>query len=127
MGAYWLKGDFPNALADCRTLAQLTPRDPQGINLLATMLATCPDASVRNGKEAVEVATQVCELTGWKEPHCLATLAAAYAESGGFEQALKYQKQAMAMPGLNDSERKTMQTRLDLYQQGKPFHEAPTH
>ena len=53
-----------------------------------------------------------------------ATLAAAYAESGDFEQALKYQKQALAMANWPDPERKDLQKRLDLYEQGEPFHEA---
>jgi tetratricopeptide (TPR) repeat protein len=122
MSAYWLKGDYQNAAADCRMIVQLNPGDIHSCYNLALMLATCPSASARDGKEAVEVARKVCDLTGWKEPYCLATLAAAYAESGDFEQAIKYQKQALAIPGWADDE---MQSRLGLYQQGKPDHEAP--
>ena len=121
--AYWLKGDFQSAIADCRTLFQLYPRSAAHCNKLAMMLATCPSVSARNGKEAVEVARRACRLSAWDE-HCLATLAAAYAESGDFGQALKYQKQALAMANWPDPERKEMQKRLDLYEQGKPFHET---
>jgi hypothetical protein len=94
---------------------------------LAALLATCPDASVRNGNQAVDFARHACELTEWKLPYCLVTLAAAYAESGDFPQAVKYQKHVLTMRPWTDSERDEIQAHLDLYQQGKPFHEVPSH
>ncbi len=60
----------------------------------AWIWATCPDSRYRDGKQAVESATRACELTGWKSPDELDTLAAAYAESGDFTAAAKWGQQA---------------------------------
>jgi eukaryotic-like serine/threonine-protein kinase len=62
---------------------------------LARLLATCPDEKARHGKRAVEYATTACEMTDWKDPLCLDTLAAAYAEAGQFEEAVRYQTRAL--------------------------------
>jgi tetratricopeptide (TPR) repeat protein len=124
MGAHWLNGDFQEAIADCRTVVRLNPSASFYWRELSMMLSSCPGASVRDQQEAVEAAQKACELTGWKEPLCLVTLAEAYANSGDFEQALKYQKQALAMTDWPAPQRDEMQRRLALYQQGKPYHEA---
>jgi tetratricopeptide (TPR) repeat protein len=125
MGAYWLKGDYQNGVADCKMLVQLNPGKSHDWNELALMLATCPEASARDGKEAVVAAKKACELSEWQMPPYIASLAAAYAEAGDFKQAVKYQQQALAMPGWPETSRDDMQKRLQLYQQGKPFHEPP--
>jgi tetratricopeptide (TPR) repeat protein len=88
---------------------------------LARLLATCPNDKVRDGKRAVEYATTACEQTHWKDPVCLDTLAAAYAEAGQFEEAVRYQTRALEAPALKDDFRTAAQQRLELYRQKKPF------
>jgi len=93
-------------------------------NKLAWYLATCWDDSIREGKRAVELATKACELTEWKNPNCIDTLAAAYAEAGKFDDAVKWEKKAMEQPdmlGLLVPER--AKARLKLYEAHKPYHE----
>ena len=63
----------------------------------AWMLATNPNASVRNGAEAVELAQRAVELSGGREPAILDTLAAAYAEAGRFPEAVKTAQRAAAL------------------------------
>jgi tetratricopeptide (TPR) repeat protein len=88
---------------------------------LARLLATCPDDKVRDGKRAVEYATTACERSGWKAPFCLDTLAAAYAEAGQFEEAVRYQSRALDDPTLRGDVRTAAKQRLELYRQKKPF------
>ena len=42
-------------------------------------------------------ATRACNLTQWRDPDCLDTLAAAYAETGAFDAAVEWQKEAIAL------------------------------
>ena len=67
------------------------------MNNLAWILSTCADASLRDGKRAVELATHACELTGRKNAWLLDTLAAAFAETGDFKAAVETQREAMAL------------------------------
>jgi len=88
----------------------------------ASLLAACPDAHVRNGEKAVEYATKACELSEWKTPAYLSTLAAAYAEAGHFDDAVKWQNEYLVSNSSKDDWEKARQ-RLSLYEQKKPYHE----
>ena len=99
----------------------MKPTAYAAMNLLAWLLATCPDDHMRDGKRAVELATKACELSKWKRYACVDTLAAAYAESRDFEQAVKYQKQAAAMDGIPEINRTNVLNRIELYLQHKPY------
>jgi serine/threonine-protein kinase len=103
---------------------QALPRWAPACDSLARLLATCPDDKVRDGKRALEYATTACERTGWKNPSCLDTLAAAYAEAGQFEEAVRYQTRALEDPKLKDDFRTAAKERLQLYRQKKPFRET---
>jgi serine/threonine-protein kinase len=90
---------------------------------LARLLATCPDDKVRDGKRAVEYATTACERTGWADPFCMDTLAAAYAEAGQFDEAVRYQARVRKDPELRGDLRTAAGQRLEMYRQKKPFRE----
>ena len=89
-------------------------------NDFAWFLATCPDNSQRNGNLAVTYATKACELTQWKDGSFIDTLAAACAEVGDFDTAIKYQKQAMDIHS-DYPDRREMEKALELYQERKPY------
>src|SRR5262249_59963477 len=55
------------------------------------------DARYRDRKKAVESARKACELTDWKVPDCMDSLAAAYAETGEFTKAIEWQEKALAI------------------------------
>jgi tetratricopeptide (TPR) repeat protein len=95
---------------------------PNALNDFAWFLATCPDDSQRNGKLAVTYATKACELSEWKQANFVGTLAAAYAEIGDFDAAVKYQKQAIAI-GSDYPDKQVMEKALKMYQQRKPYRE----
>ena len=113
---------YATALSDFNNALRIDARDACAIDGRAWIAATCPDASLRDGKKAVELAIEACELTRWKEAYCLETLAAAYAETGDFASAVKWQTKAIELEA-DPKEKSEYQTRLKLYQEKKPFRE----
>jgi len=93
-------------------------------NNLAWLLATCPDANLRNGTEAVQLAEAVCHVAGNK-PLFLDTLAAAYAEAGRFAEATKAIQKAIALAEAAEATNSIADFRqhLELFQSGKAFHQ----
>jgi tetratricopeptide (TPR) repeat protein len=111
---------YDRALAAFDGLILLYPNYPDAHERRAWMLATCPLASIRDGKLAIMDARRACELTNWKEPSFVSTLAAAYAEAGDFASATSWEKEVLASstPGFRWDEE-----RLKLYKAGKPIRE----
>ena len=71
--------------------------DPGHMNAevnLAWILATAQDSSMRDGAKAVELAEDVARRAGHPNAVVLRTLAAAYAESGRFSEAIDVAEQA---------------------------------
>ena len=114
---------FTPALADFNQALRINARDACAIDGQAWIGATCPDASLRDGQKALELAIEACELTRWKEAYCLETLAAAYAETGDFDSAVKWQTKAIALEA-DPKEKEEYQARLMLYRENKPYRES---
>jgi tetratricopeptide (TPR) repeat protein len=66
----------------------IQPDYPDALDGLAWILSTDANPAFLNGAEAVKMAWRACELTGWQDPLKLKTLAAAYAETGRFAEAI---------------------------------------
>jgi tetratricopeptide (TPR) repeat protein len=123
------------------------------LNNRAWLYATCPDESLRNVQLAIADAKKACELLKWKGAPHIDTLAAAYAEAGDFDSAIKYQEQAiqvhekepdemaktvakahinkiLAQKWVADAADQLKKSapdyakRLDLYQQHRPYRQA---
>lgn len=120
-GAYRILGQQELALRDFQEAVRLMPKSSKANSMLAWSLATCPDNRVRNGSEAVSAAKKACELSQWQRSDSIDTLAAAYAEASDFDQAVKYEKQALTDSSLASKEREEREKRLTLFQEGKPF------
>ena len=146
------------AAEEFRQALQLQPSISPGsknqtwANNLAWLLATHPDAAVRNGTEAVEWATKsVAAATSARqlEADFLDTLAAAYAEAGKFDQAVetaykvvdKARNEIKALSTRKNSSQAELQaaeartahltrlidttnSRIELYKASKPYHET---
>ena len=89
---------------------------------LAWLLAVSPQADVRDGKQAVEYATKACELTHWKQPTHIDTLAAAYAEAGDFDNAVKYEQQYEKSPDMEQEDIDRANGLIELYKSHKAYH-----
>lgn len=123
--AYELKGEYKKAEADYAALLKLQPADVMASNNMAWLKATCPDAAVRDGKEAVKFARAACEQTGNREGMFLDTLAAAHAEAGDFAAAVKVQELALEDKGYAKKYGDEAQKRLALYKDKRPFRTTP--
>ena len=97
LAAALLMGNQPAQAAQVYRLAmQIDPGDLQNQRSLAWLLATHPDNNVRNGKEAVALASQIVAATNGQVPLFLLTLSASLAEEGDFEQAAAIAAQSAA-------------------------------
>ena len=118
--------DYAGALADYNRSLALNPTLAETFNNRAMLLASAPDEHFRNGKQAVADARQACKMTGWQRADILDTLAAAYAETGDFEQAVIWQQKAIQQAADNPPFVKEAQERLQLYRNRQPFRERRT-
>jgi protein O-mannosyl-transferase len=91
---------------------------PQAQNNLAWALATARQTSLRNGKQAVELAKEANRLTGGSNPNFLRTLAAAYAQAGQFPEAVETGRLAwqMALAHSDFTLAGKLQSELERYQ-----------
>jgi tetratricopeptide (TPR) repeat protein len=119
--AYLSIGKQAEAISDYEQAIKVNPKDSGVLNNLAWVLATSPNEKLRDGKRAIELATTACEVTEYKEAHILSTLAAAYAESGQWDEAVKWSKKAVELGGEGIDEQ--LKKELASYEQKKPWRE----
>jgi tetratricopeptide (TPR) repeat protein len=102
------------------------PDSPDALNNLAWILATNPDAQLRNGRDAVDLAEKACRLTDNKRAMFLGTLAAAYAEAGRFTEAVPTAEQAIRLADVMNQPELAAKNRqlLELYRSGKPYRDT---
>ena len=74
--------------AELSKVLRLNPDHDLALNNLAVIRAASSWAELRNGSEAVRLAERACELTSYKTPRYVGTLAMAYAEAGRFDDAV---------------------------------------
>ena len=91
-GIFIWPGKYDQALADCDEIIRRYSDLPWVHRERAWILATCPDARIRDGKLAVAAATRAAELTNWKDWTVFPSLAAAYAEAGDFANAVRWEQ-----------------------------------
>jgi tetratricopeptide (TPR) repeat protein len=119
------QGKHADALAIGREGLRLSPDNVALLNNAAWLLATCPEATLRNGKEAVELARKAIQISGGNDPMLLDTLSAAYAEAGQFPEAIKTAEAALSLATSRNMADlvKEISERIKLYKSGLPFHQ----
>lgn len=102
---------------------RLDPDHVPALNALGWIRATHPDANRRNASEAIQLAQRAVRLTRGKDGQSLDVLAAAYAEAGKFDEAIKTADSARTLAtGQNKTElAREVAERADLYRLGLPF------
>jgi len=122
--AYLAMGETEKAIAAIDQAKLIPSTDIPANNNLAWFLATSSVAEMRDGKKAVELATKACTAWNWKLPGQMDTLAAAYAEAGDFDNAVKFESQCLQSPNLNPAIADGCKARLALYQAHQPFRQG---
>jgi tetratricopeptide (TPR) repeat protein len=119
------KKAFDKAIADYRQAVRIDPTYANPHNNIAWLRATTPDPKILDGKAAVEHALKAVELTNRKSADYLDTLAAAYAEAGRFDEAVKEQAAVIELlrsdKKVDAKEIEDAKARLDLYRNRKPY------
>jgi tetratricopeptide (TPR) repeat protein len=116
-------GRYVDAAKGYERAIELDPQSAAAQRGSAWLLATCPDASVRDANLAVQRAELSIQLDGQEEAISLDTLAAALASAGDFSAAMQTMRQAIEI--APHDERTVYQDRLKLYQRAKPYRIAP--
>lgn len=116
-------GSHEKAAEDFKNAVRLDDEDDFTMARYAWLLATCKEASVRNGARAVTMAELACKLTQDKEWFNLDALAAAHAEVGNFNAAIAAIGKALVV--APDDMKAEISKRLALYQSSKPYRDVP--
>jgi len=116
-------GRTGEAVAAYRETLRLTPATLDVQKRLAWILATDPDGRVRNGAEAVRLATAASAAAGERDPQALDVLAAAFAEAGRLDDAVRAAERALELAGTSASPAATeaVRARIALYRSGRAF------
>ncbi|MCG8635504.1 MAG: tetratricopeptide repeat protein [Desulfobacterales bacterium] len=128
---YFRTGNYNLAMADFKKAVKTGPENPYAYQAMAWLFAACPNRDFRDGAAAVELAEKALRLetADTPDPVILATLAAAYAESGMFRKAVATQKQAVAQAGRGkfsdiskfDVSKEELGRRLELYRNSRVY------
>lgn len=127
--AYNRVGDYAAALADFEASLKLAPEDAGIKYMIAGLLATTPIDADRDSRRALEYAEQLAAFARTQDnsQHWLASIlniqAAAHADLGDFDKAIKIEQEAIELS--HKSQREGMESRLKLYQQKKPYRLSP--
>jgi Flp pilus assembly protein TadD len=124
-GAFLMRRRFGDAVAQLNEALRRDPENTTVLGNLAWILATCPEARVRDGKQAVALAERAAALVKGDDPVILDTLAAAYAEAGRFREAEEAGRRALSCarregdPGMAQA----IEARLSLYAKRQSYRE----
>ena len=120
------QGRTAEAVHEYEAALKSEPDSILAANNLAWILATSPNASVRDGAKAVQLAQRANRLSGGSDPIILHTLAAAYAENRQFSEAVNAAQRALELADANGvaSLAESLRSKLALYQAETPYRDS---
>ncbi len=110
------QGKFEQAVADYNEAIRLNPSFLLALKNLASILATCPEENLRDGKRALQFAKAANDL----DKGDTAGSSAAYAELKNFDEAVKWQTKVVEFV-KDEKHKRDARQRLQLYQSGQPY------
>ena len=123
---YTNQKNIEKAILHYKKALHLNPNMAQALYNLSWILASCEDERFRNGEGAVTLAEKLCKITRYNQPLALDTLAAAYAETGKFDEAVTLSQKALELALKQGSKELVLglKKRLNLYQTGQPYRQS---
>jgi tetratricopeptide (TPR) repeat protein len=117
------QGHVKEAIDQWQDALAIQPENGNAASNLAWVFATCPEDSIRDGTRAVELGEKALRISGGKIPMIYRVLAAAYAESGRFAQAVETAQRGteLATTQGNPALAADLESNLALYQSGTPL------
>jgi Flp pilus assembly protein TadD len=124
--AFAAEGEWGEAIRCYRDTLEIDPDNIGVRSGLAWALATAPDPTLRNGAEALAIARALCQGANASNPALLHVLAAAYAETGQFAQAIETAQHGieLATSQNNAQVAAILQYDLELFQSAQPLRDA---
>jgi protein O-mannosyl-transferase len=117
------QGRIREGIEEWQKVLSIEPDNGNAMSNLAWVFATAPDDSLRDGAKAVQLAREALRISGDRIPIIFRTLAAAYAETGRFSEAIQTAQHGIELansqgnPGLAAE----LQSTIGLYEAGKPL------
>jgi len=120
-GIFYLQtGDYEKSLADMERAVELQPQTYAFKAALADLLSTCPDERIRSGKNASAYAAEALRLAP-NDPLVWNVYAAAAAESGNFEEAIKWEQRVLDSGAVPLVQKGLSQERLEAYKAKRSY------
>lgn len=119
--AYKRKKDWASAADALRRGMEANPRDTELMIRLAWLLAAAPADDVRDGEGAMRLAESLLAETPAPPADIFDVLAAAYAESGRFREAIRAAERALALSTAGNRQSDRIRARLEAYRNGRAY------
>ncbi|MEW6306462.1 MAG: tetratricopeptide repeat protein [Verrucomicrobiota bacterium] len=116
-------GQHPEALKELRETLRIAPDHVRALTFTAHLLATSPDAALRDGATALKLADHAVNLSQGKDFLAMDALAEAHAESGRFSEAVRLARTAasLARAAGQAGIAAEIELRMKLYESGQPY------
>jgi len=123
----WRRGHAATAVKHYRLALEQQPDHVASLNNMGWLLATHPEEAIRNGQEALRIATRLVEQAGSRNPLFLDLLAAAQAECGLFDEAVATARRALSLARSAGKSKLAdeLSSRIPFYERNEPYRERP--
>lgn len=111
------------AISEFQRATELQPDFIVAFSRWSWILSAAPDASLRDGPKALELAQRANQLSRGENPSVLSVLAAAFAECKQFDEAIAVAQKALQLANAQNNQplASLLQTQIKLYQSGSPL------